>query len=136
MSLNQDLFPARTPLRSLLRRGLVAHLGTLVCVVALSGAACARDQPALAPRKTANASLASSLVADPRPKAIRFEEQPFADLAHSVPSSAGYFVDRAGNLVVYVRDTTDFGAARLAAAPIIPAIKARLKWLRNSEQVG
>ncbi|MCC7194552.1 MAG: hypothetical protein IT356_03240 [Gemmatimonadaceae bacterium] len=59
------------------------------------------------------------------PKRLRPEEQHFADLAAKSPSSAGYFIDSAGQMVVQVVDPADDGLARAAAAPSVSVVQAR-----------
>lgn len=71
-------------------------------------AACKDDTEATQPLKAAPPSR--SLVG--KPTSVRKAEAAFFAIAASSPSSAGFYIDSAGTLVVQVRDSIDFGAAR------------------------
>lgn len=60
-----------------------------------------------ASRETAKAAI-------PLPISVRASEEAFAKLSIVVPSSAGFFYDRAGNLVVWVSDIAETKAAPVA----------------------
>ena len=53
------------------------------------------------------------------PDRVRPEEEAFASLAAQSPSSAGFYLDLDGHLVVIVRDQKDDDAARSAASDFI-----------------
>src|SRR5262249_22091496 len=53
------------------------------------------------------------------PARVRPEEQPFADLARSAPSTAGFIFDPQGNLVVFVRDSLDRPLASLGLRGVL-----------------
>jgi len=80
--------------------------GIVVVTVGLS--AC-RDQALSSPFQESRSSVAEldKSLADALPSVVRPEEQPFADLALRVPSSAGFFVDSLGTPVLMVRDDRD-----------------------------
>jgi hypothetical protein len=100
----------------------------------LSAASCTDRTPlGLTPanKRAANLSLATA-----RPSAIRPEEQSFADLADRVASSAGYFVDERGKLVVWVRDSADDGKALQASAGALQAMQSvRLRAPANGIEI-
>ncbi len=54
-----------------------------------------------------------------RPATVRPEEQAFADLADRVPSSAGFYVDQAGRLTVWVHDTSEAAQARSVVSGVL-----------------
>jgi hypothetical protein len=56
-----------------------------------------------------------------RPSSRRRAEEPFFTLAGSASSSAGFYFDSTGALVVRVRDSTEYAAARSAAQSLVSA---------------
>jgi len=49
------------------------------------------------------------------PSSVRDEENAFADLARSAPSTAGFYFDAAGRLIIRVRDAADNDVSPFAA---------------------
>lgn len=93
----------------------VRHAGRLLLGVAsaMSMLACYEEQPT-------STQLPSSAADAPRravsiqPHSIRPEEQLYADLARDAGSTAGFYLDASGTLVVLVRDDADNARARTA----------------------
>ncbi|NOT06570.1 MAG: hypothetical protein HOP28_00015 [Gemmatimonadales bacterium] len=97
-------------------------------------AACREERPLAAPNPTASARVDA-----PKPTLgkVRPEEQHFADLAEKSPSSAGFYFDSAGRLIVVVRDRGDDALARSAVAEFVQGISdARLDTKSSLIQEG
>lgn len=58
---------------------------------------------------------------DDVPDHVPSGEADFAALARAVPSSAGYYLDEAGNMIIRVRDREAFDAAQAAYAQVVSA---------------
>lgn len=85
-----------------------------VIIIALIG--CREDQ--IHPTQVERSQSVSRSVGG-RPAHIRGAEQAFADLAAAARSSAGYYFDHDARLVLQVRDSADFSAARAAASQLL-----------------
>jgi hypothetical protein len=83
------------------------HLAILLALSVAAGA-CRELSPTL-PAPSSQPRPALSI--DALPSVIRPEEQLFADLAAVAPTSAGFYIDSAGVMVVYVTDPLDDGKA-------------------------
>ena len=98
-------------------RRLALLRGHVFCKAALllTTAACTPDSVLVdrSPMLSA-APVAAIDRGDALPTEIREEEAIFAALSQRVPSSAGYYVDAAGNTVLVLRDSTRASEARQA----------------------
>lgn len=89
----------------------------------LGMAACEREPAPVTAPKSRSGPLHAEI---PRPKNIREGERLFFQLAASARSSAGFYFDSAGTLIVQVRDSSDFNAARGIAQALISSGAVRL----------
>jgi len=89
---------------------------------------CDRTLDTVAPNKAqmspAELDIASQ---DVLPGRVRPEEAHFAELSKSVPSSAGYYLDRDGVVTVAVRDSSHFASVRAAFRRAAPQYLAQAK---------
>jgi len=92
----------------------------MVLIAAIAGC----DHQVVGPR--AHPPLAPAFSVGASPVIVRDAERPFAELAKVIPSSAGFYYDKNGDLVVRVRDTTEFGRVATAIATLVSGNKIRL----------
>jgi hypothetical protein len=112
------------PRMEILRNSAVRSLSVIASIAVIG---CNQDQE---PPTQVKPSQAASRSAGVRPAHIRVSEQSFGDLASRAPSSAGFYFDHNATLVLQVRDSTDFAAARGAVSSLVGdgAIGADTRW--------
>ncbi len=102
----------------------------LLSVVCISVPSCRPDTATDASRPASAAQPSGALSARVQPpptlRSVRPEEREFFELAQFAPSSAGYFIDSVGNVVVMVRDGRDDAAAIRGATALHSAGGIRL----------
>ena len=106
---------------------------TFLAGIPLGLAACDDRLETVAPQTPEGPSLTAAAVVG-LPRAIRAEERAFADVAEDAKSSAGFYYDTEGRLVVLVRDPADHARARGAVGRLNAA--GKLGFMRQGDATG